>query len=233
MTYKPGGPTNRENNPGHAKWCEEHHRLECVKNKSRDRGLCHAVAIRGTDTCRLHSGARLEVAKIKGEARITAWSAMGKPAGGKSIDAGMAVLGMLHQSWLRAAAYGEMLRQQVTELGEAAGVEPDPSKTTHGLIGWRYGAAGKEGNIFAVGEEIRGLVSLEAAERDRVVRFAKVAHDMGISSRLTSLAERWSDVVITRIMRVMEGLELTPEQEAKVAGLIGEHLGRIDIGMTE
>ena len=217
-------------NPGNARWCEEHGRLECTKRRSKERGTCHQAAVRGTDACRNHGGHSLEVLKAKGEARITAWSALGAPEGAKTLDSGMAVLGMLQMTWLRAAAYGELLRQQADKEG-LSGAEVDggePGDTT-GLIGYRYGAAGKDGTIYAVSEEVRALVALEAAERDRVVKYAKTAHDMGISERLTGLAERWGDVVVTRIMLVLDALNLTPEQEAMVPALIQAHLGQIDV----
>jgi hypothetical protein len=168
------------------------------------------------------------VAKAKGQSVITAWSAMGKPA--ESLDSGMAVLGVLHMTWLRAAAYGELLLQQVEKdgTGEAQIAGGTPGDTS-GLVGYRYGAAGKDGHIYAVSEEARALVALESAERDRVVKYAKTAHDMGISERMTHLAERWGDVVVTRLMLVLDALQLTAEQEARVPGLIQAHLGQIDL----
>jgi hypothetical protein len=223
----PFGPTN---NPGAAKWCADHGRLECTKTRNRGRGPCHQAAVKGTDVCNNHSGARLEVVKAKGEARITAWSALGAAERAPTIDSGMAVLGMLQMTWLRAAAYGELLRLQVAKDGTGeAEVDGGDAGDTSGLIGYRYGAAGKDGNIYAVSEEARALVALEAAERDRVVKYAKTAHDMGISDRLTSLAERWGDVVVTRLMLVLESLDLSPEQEAQVPALIQAHLGQIDV----
>lgn len=231
-----GPRLNSTNNPGGARWCEDedHHRLECTKNRTKGRGQCHGPAIRGTDACALHSGHKREVAMAKGQARITAWSAMGQPAGGKPLDSGMAVLGMLQMTWLRAAAYGELLRQQVVtgELPEPDrdGLQDDGVVAQSGLIGHRYGAAGKDGRIYAVSEEVRALVALEAAERDRVVKYAKTAHDMGISERLTNLAEKWGDIVATRITLILAGLELTAEQESLVPGLIQAHLSQIDVG---
>src|SRR6187551_2511916 len=105
MTVTKLGPTN---NPGNARWCDDHTRLECTKNRSKGRGQCHAPSVKGLDTCRIHSGHSGTVAKAKGEARITAWSAIGRPSGGQQLDSGMAVLGMLQMTWLRAAAYGEL-----------------------------------------------------------------------------------------------------------------------------
>jgi hypothetical protein len=145
----------------------------------------------------------------------------------------MAVLGMLQMSWLRAAAYGELLRQQVvTEAPpepDHEGFDPEAVSESSGLIGHRYGAAGKDGHIYAVSEEIRALVALESQERDRVVKYAKTAHDMGISERLTNLAERWGDIVAGRITLILAGLELTPAQEARVPELIQTHLGAVDM----
>lgn len=235
MTAIPRTPLDQGYNPGGARWCATHNRLECTKDRRKGRGQCHQTAVRGTDTCMTHVGHSREVAIVKGEARITAWSALGEPA--LRLDAGMAVLAMLHMTWLRCNAYSEMLRQQVEE-----GTRPEPGDEDHhpeptgaevtasGMVGYQYGAAGKDGTIYAVSEQIRALVMLEAAERDRVVRFAKVAHDMGISDRITGLAERWGDVVVTRLMLVMDSLDLTPEQEARVPDLIQAHLGQIDLG---
>jgi hypothetical protein len=230
---KPGGKLGPENNPGQARWCDTcipAGRLECTKSRSKGRGQCHAPAVRGTNACTTHVGFTKEVAVARGAARITAWSALG--TGADSVDYRMAVLGVLQMSWLRLAAYSDLLRRQYEahqpEPGSDNGSSPE-GNDPDGLIGFRYGAAGKDGNIYAVSEEIRALVRLESEERDRVVKFAKTAHDMGINDRLTSLAERWGDVVATRLSMVIEGLNLSPEQNAKVPSLIQAHLGSIDI----
>lgn len=231
MTYaaRPKKPQLSEDyNPGKARWCEEHGRLECTKNRSKGRGTCHQAAVRGTDACKNHSGYSNAVTKTQGVSRITAWTPEGKTI---KLDAGMAVLGVLQMSWLRLASYSRLLHAQVTTDGTKT--PDDPAVTDvpegNGLIGFRYGAAGKDGVIYTQNEEVRALVLLEAAERDRVVKYAKVAHDMGISSRLTDLAEKWGDVVAGRITFLLEALNLTPEQEAQVPLLLESHLGSLDI----
>jgi hypothetical protein len=209
-------------NPGNARWCPHHKKLECTKNRTKRGGPCHAVAIAGTAACSKHAGIREEVARVRGESMITAWNVAGRPEGGAHIHPSVAVLNMLQMSYLRAAAYGELLRQQVmTETGV--------DLSTEGLIGYRYASAGQDGHIYKQSEEVRALVVLEAAERDRVVRYAKVAHDMGISERLTDLAESWGDVVATRVTVIISALNLTPEQEALVPALVQAHLGSIDL----
>jgi hypothetical protein len=233
MTGNPGPRLGPSYNPGGARWCEDHSRLECTKHRSQRQGggTCHGAAIRGTDACKTHGGVSKEVARIKGEARISAWSAIGTPAHGQGVDSSAAVLGMLQQSWLRAAMYGQLLRAQVEKDGtDEVGLEGGEAEKANGLIGYRFGAAGKDGNIYAVSEEARALVALEAAERDRVVKYAKTAHDMGISDRMTAMAEKWGDQVVSRIMIIMTSLDLTPEQEARVPALIQAHLGSIELG---
>lgn len=183
----------------------------------------------------MHIGVSREVAKAQGEARITAWSATG---GSPDVDYRMAVLGVLQMTWLRLAAYSELLRRQVAIEGEViegdiADFDPSEEQKTSGLIGFRYGAAGRDGTVYVQSEEVRALVMLESAERDRVVKYAKTAHDMGISDRLTSLAERWGDIVASRISLILDSLDLSPEQQAKVPNLITAHLGSIDMGVAE
>lgn len=205
--------------------------MECTKNRTKGRGPCHKRAIRGTDACDMHGGYKREVLKAQGKARITAFSPHGQPT---KLDAGMTVLAMLQMSFLRAGMYAELLRQQVATQGERAddpATEDQPNAS--GLIGYRYGAAGKDGTIYVQSEEARALVRLESEERDRVVRYAKVAHDMGISERITSLAERWGDVVAGRVVLLLDALDLTPEQAALVPGLLTQHLGSIDLDQVE
>lgn len=208
--------------------------MECGAQRKHGRGRCHGPAIRGTNRCRIHSGMKADVAVAKGEAKITAWSALGN--GAETIDYRMAVLGVLQMSWLRLGAYSELLRQQVQgdpPEPDPDGLEPGGQAKANGLIGYRYGAAGKDGHIFAQSEDVRALVVLESQERDRVVKYAKTAHDMGISDRLTGLAEKWGDVVATRITLLLEGLNLTEEQTKLVPALIQAHLGSIDTGMFD
>jgi len=216
-----------EDNPGGARHCLEHSRLECTKHRTKGRGTCHQAAVRGTNACFLHGGYKREVLKAQGEARITAWSPLGKR---RNINAGMAVMGVLQMSWLRLAWVSDQLRQQIFASPEVSGNPADESvPEASGLIGFRYGAAGKDGVIYVQSEEVRALVRLEAEERDRVVRYAKTAHDMGISERLTSLAERWGDLVAARISVMLDELELTPDQAVKVPSLLHKHLGSIDV----
>lgn len=219
--------TGPDFNPGRARYCETHGRLECTKNRTKARGECHQAAVRGTDACRNHAGVSKEIHRVQGEARITAWNPHGQTV---AMDASSAVLAVLQMTYLRLGMYADLLRRQVATEGDQAG---DPREVdapdASGLIGFRYGMGGKDGISYVVAEEVRALVGLEAAERDRVVKYAKTAHDMGISNQLVALAERWGDVVAARIAAMLESLELTDAQTAMVPALLQLHLGSIDM----
>jgi hypothetical protein len=133
-------------------------------------------------------------------------------------------------TYLRLGAYSELLRRQVAKDGDQAeDLQETDAPDASGLIGFRYGMGGKDGITYVQTEEIRALVALEAAERDRVVKYAKTAHDMGISDRLTSIAERWGDIVAGRIATMLDALQLTDEQAAMVPALLQTHLGSIEM----
>lgn len=215
-----------------AEWCEQHQRWECTKTSKRSGARCHARAIRGTGACVNHSGKPVSVAKAQGEA-VTAWSALsGKP----TVSANEAVLGMLQVSWLRAHLYARLLEEQFTEaqagrvgggVGElrgSAGVGPGA-----GLIGHTYGAV-KDIGVYETGEAPRGLAKLEAEERDRCVRYAKTAHDMGIAEQQVRLAEQQGELLADAIERILAGLELSAQQRARVPQVVPAVLRAISGG---
>lgn len=199
-----------------AVWCDEHRRWECSKTSQRHGGRCHALAIRGTSACRNHAGKPVSVAKAQGEAQISAWSALGTA----SVSATEAVLGMLHMSWLRVHLYASLLEQQVDDAqGDGDGTGRTGVGRGAGLVGHTYSGV-KDIGIFATGEAIRGLAQLEAAERDRCVRFAKVAHDMGIAEQQIRLAEQQGQLLAGAVHRILDALELSVEQRARVPEVV-------------
>jgi hypothetical protein len=104
---------------------------------------------------------------IPGSGQVTAWQAgYAGPAGPRT-----AMLLLLQVSWLRWHLYSDLLKNQVDDIRGAA----DPAS---GLVGHRLGFS-KDG-VYETGEEIRALAALDADERDRCARLAKMAHDAGI-----------------------------------------------------
>ena len=221
----PDGPMHRNA----ARWCDEHGRWECVK-RAKGGGTCHGSPITGLDACRMHVGKRGDVAKAQGEA-ITAWSAL---AGKHTVSATDAVLGMLQMSWLRVHLYASLLEEQVTAAragrngggpGQgAAGVGPGA-----GLVGHTFGAV-KDIGIYASGEAVRGLAQLEERERDRCVKYAKTAHDMGIAEHQIRIAERQGALLAETISRVLDALDLTAQQRALVPEVVPRELRLVSEG---
>lgn len=185
-----------------ARRCEEHQRLECTRRRKRG-GDCHSPAVRGLDACRMHAGTSGEVARAKGSA-ISEWSAL---AGQPTVSATEAVLGMLHMSWLRVHLYAGLLERQFDDERGA------------GLVGFTRSAAHGIG-IFTTGEAIRGLALLEAQERDRCVKFAKVAHDMGIAEHQVKIAEQQGVMLAGAVTRILDALNLSAEQQALVPEVV-------------
>lgn len=146
---------------------------------------------------------------------ITAWNAIG---GSPEISHTEVVLAMLQMSWLRVHVYSSLLQRQVEadegqpELGRVEGNPDEPGagaddagSGTSGLIGHTYSGV-KDIGIFATGEAVRALVQLESQERDRAVRFAKTAHDMGVADAVVDVIRRQADQVQALLQAVLSRL---------------------------
>lgn len=198
-----------------AAWCEEHDRWECSKDSKRSRSRCHGPAVRGLDRCRMHLGQSRDLARTQGEANLAAWSA--EAAGGSSaLDPGQVVMDQLRVAVLRADIYGELLRIQIAD------------EDVDGLVGPTY-AVGREGTRVETGERVRGLAALEAEWRDRVVRFAKAAHDMGIAERVVELEQQRAELVTGAFLAAIDALGLVPGDRSRA---IEVFLDRLEPGRS-
>jgi hypothetical protein len=217
-------------NPAGARWCETHQRWECTKRSKRRPGDdCHASPIRGTAVCRNHGGQSTEVLKARGEA-VTAWSAL---SGQPEISHTDAVLGMLQMSWLRAHLYASLLERQFAQAqaqaedvggGAGEGLDGDPAiGLGAGLVGHTRGAV-KDIGIYVTGEAARALTVLEGQERDRCVRYAKTAHDMGIAEAQVRMTEQQGAWLAGLINRILGRLELTESQRTLVGVVVPQEL---------
>lgn len=214
---------------------------QCTATSKATGHRCRRQVV-GAAVCIVHGGRAPQVAAKREErvvaweaqAEITAWSAM---SGRPTVDPGLAVLAALQMSWLRLHVYSGLLEQQlqgesgVTFLrpsqgprvtGGYADAQPAP-EAVQGLVGHTY-AADKQAGIFASGEAVRALVTLEAAERDRVVRYAKTAHDMGIAEREVRLAEKQGELLAAVIRGVLADLNLSPQQMERAPEAVQRHL---------
>ncbi|NUW45574.1 hypothetical protein [Nonomuraea rhodomycinica] len=193
-----------------AAWCDQHGKWECSKQSKRSQSRCHGLAIRGTAACRTHAGVSTAVAKAKGEA-LSAWRAV---PGRQDVSPAEAVMAMLQMSWARVHIYAGLLEQQLAEADPSRGVGYG-----EGLVGHTFSASPSVG-VYESGEAVRGLAKLEAEERDRCVRYARVAHDMGIADREIRLAEAQGALLAGAISRILDALDLTAAQRSLVPTVV-------------
>lgn len=106
-------------------------------------------------------------------ASVSMWAAA--LAAGKPLSPQAAIVCLLNVSWARWQMYADELRAQV----EAARGDSPDGYAAAGLVAEKNLAYKDE--KLPQGEEVRALVQLEGAERDRCARLAKDAMSMGIT----------------------------------------------------
>lgn len=205
---RPDDPMRRSG----AVWCDQHGRWECSKSAKRTKVRCHQPAIRGTAACRQHVGTSTELAKSKGQANLLAWSLVAN-ASEPNMDPASVVMQAIRVTYHRLELLGAMLQAQLER------------QKTIGLVGPTY-AAGRAGERVQTGEQLRALTRLEADERQLLVRFAKTAHDMGISERQLELEQAQAAQVVTAVGAGLEALSLDGEQRDRFLAAFLGALGR-------
>ena len=194
--------------------------------RKRDGALCTQPAISGTQRCRMHAGISTDQAKAKGAVvvELSKWG-----ISDRTLDPGVTLLQLMTQSFQRAKLYGQLLEEayaaaerlqgadQIGELPPSVDSKADRDRAAQdlqrifatggvsALIGHQY-AADKEGGVFATGEAIRGLVNLEAQERDRAAGMAAKAVAAGLATRQVELAEKQGALVADVIRAVLTQL---------------------------
>jgi hypothetical protein len=125
-------------------------------------------------------------------------------------DPGEVLLRLVTQSRMRVDAYSAELEKMVAES----------PNLRDALVGDAMGEFGK------IGEYVRGLASLEAAERDRLATFASKAVQAGLGERQVRLAERQGEMMAAVLAHVLDSaqLGLSATQKALMPGLMRETL---------
>lgn len=185
---------------------------------------CGNRPVPGATVCRFHGGnAPTTRRRAIVRAELASWGLTDQ-----TEDPGEVLLRLVTQSARRAAFYADLLEQQYAAQASA----DDPDGTTvlprgvAALIGNKMGMGGKDGIEYVVEEAIRGLVQLEALERDRCARFAKTALDAGIAERQVRLAEQQGALIVAVLRAVLAdpALGLTAEQRKAVPDVARKHL---------
>lgn len=206
--------------------------MKCTKRRT-DGEPCQKRAIAGTDSCEDHCGRPKAEHKARGAVvvELRNWGLNHE----ELRDPGQTLLQLMTQSAMRAELYSGLL-QQAYEAAERlrasdlraldpADDEMPPHADTPAdrdralqdltrifatggvgaLIGAKY-AADKEGGVFQTEEAIRGLVALEAAERDRCASMAAKAVAAGLAERQVRLAEQQGALVAGALRKILGDL---------------------------
>lgn len=108
---------------------------------------------------------RDDLPQLPDGSQVTAWQAR-LPAG-VTLTPRLATILLLHATWLRWAEMAALLQSEVDESG-AAGLVTEMKQS------------GRSG-VYSTGEQVAALAQLEGLERDRIAKYAKQCHDMGIT----------------------------------------------------
>lgn len=217
----------------------------CTARK-RNGKPCRRYAILGGKVCPSHGGKAPKVRAMAAvRAEVSRWG-----LADSAVEPGEQLLRLVSQSAARAERYARLLEQaydaaeRLREAHEAGGLlvsagddeesaavqaaraDLDRIFTTGGvsaLVGTVY-ADSKTGGIFATGEQIRGLVKLEAEERDRCAKFASLAVAAGLAERQVRLAERQAEIVIDAIDAALDALGVPAENRGAAKLAAARHL---------
>lgn len=180
----------------------------CVGHRA-DGSRCQRYPVAGANVCRVHGAAAPQVkAKAAVRAEVMRWG-----LDVADVDPGETLLKLVAQSAARAQRYADELEQHVAES----------ENLRKAVVAQAYGEFGP------VGEYIRGLVVLEAQERDRCATFAAKAIAAGLNERMVRLAERQGALIADVLRRVLDDPELglTAAQRAAVPDVARRHLGLV------
>lgn len=182
-------------------------RRQCTATSTGTGQRCEKAPIKGGTVCTTHGGSSpIVAAHARVRAEVMAWG-----LGDVCADPGEVLLRLVTPSAARAQRYAAELEQLVA----------DKPQLRDALIGRIEGEFGKQG------EYVRGLVRLEAEERDRCASFATKAIAAGLAERQVRLAERQGALIADVIRAVLGdfGLADDPRVPTVVAARLREITG--------
>jgi hypothetical protein len=173
-------------------------RRQCTATSTRSGQRCRKAPIKGGTVCLTHGGAtRMVASRAAVRAEVLAWG-LDQP----SVDPGETLLALVSMAAGRLRLVSSLLQAQYEGQQGAPDDADDDGMVSipagvRALIGHKY-ALTRDGDRLPVEEAVRGLAAYEAEWTDRLARLCKTAID-GV------------------LQRVLDALELTPEQRRMVA----------------
>lgn len=182
---------------------------------------CKKDAIAGATVCRVHGGAIPAVAaKAAVRAEVMRWT-----IGDATDDPGEVLLRLVTQSRMRVDAYAQVIEEKITAGQKLYG---DAFNLERILIGDNMTVT-MDGDAVKTSEYIRGVVQLEATERDRLAGFAAKAIGAGLAERQVRVAERQGELLAELMRAVMSDPELgfTESQREAMPRVFRRHLALV------
>lgn len=187
---------------------------------------CRAHVIRGTHACKWHIGKSVAQAKANGALRLALdeWGINRKDY----VDPGDVMLRLIAQSAHRVQRLSDAVTAAVQAQGDLNPMwqkDREAIETAMEITGYDPALAvllapdyaiTKDGGRVYIGEKISALEQLEAQERDRCMKFCKIAIDAGLEERRVKAAEAQGMHLFTVIRLFTESLALSAGQREQV-----------------
>jgi len=221
---------------------------KCVAHNNRALP-CGRPAMRGQKVCATHGGratdAKRKAAKVIAQqeadaAKIRACKTLGVRFDGLNISPTEALLEevtwtYVHVQWLRSKVQElEDRASQDTvitgdEDGEPVTIErPGGHALIWGQVEFKSKTGGDDWGKTTVDRAgPNAWYELYSRERDRLIKVCSEAIRAGIEERRVQLAEQQGALVAEAIRRILDDLNLTPEQTARVGDIVPRHLRAI------
>lgn len=205
-------------------------------HRNKRGGRCGQNVVAGTEACRSHAGRSLAEQRAKGAVvvELRRWGLNGHT---ELADPGETLLRLVTQSAARVELYADLVRQayEAADRLRAAQAVPDGEDLlaeetarldlerilNHGAVGALVGhtySGTQQNGVIATGEKIRGLVQLEAEERDRLAGFCAKAIAAGLAAKMVEAYTRLGEQFGSMLLRVVERAALSDEARRALLG---------------